>query len=152
MRNAASTMPDIADAKIVASNHRWTVRHAYSTRADRRRGSYCLTVGADFSMRNRTSRSPRSIASIRSPVSVTRCGMSMAASGSVQRTSSRSPGAKDFKALRVFSAGSGHFSPDRSNLVIVMSRHARIIRASSIAKRARYIPLERNDVRGGARG
>jgi hypothetical protein len=143
MRNVASTMPDIANAKVVASNHRWTVRRAYSVRAARRRGSYCPTVGADFSMRNRTSRSPRSIASNRSPVCVTRCGMSMAASGSVQRTSSRSPGAKDFKALRVFSAGRGHFSPDRSNLVMVISGHARIVRASSIANRALYIPRAR---------
>jgi hypothetical protein len=42
--------------------------------------------------------------------------------------------------LRVLSAGRGHFSPERSNLVMVISGHARIIRASSIAKRALYIP------------
>ena len=77
-------------------------------------------------MRNTVSRSPRSIASNRSPVEATKCGMSIAASGSVQRTSSRSPGAKDFRALRVLSAGRGHFSPDRSNLATVMAPHSRM--------------------------
>ena len=84
-------------------------------------------------MRNTISRSPRSMISKRSPVTLTKCGMSIAASGSVQRTSSRSPGVKDFKALRTLSAGRGHFSPDRSNWVMVMARHVRIVRGPSIA-------------------
>jgi Major Facilitator Superfamily len=77
-------------------------------------------------MRNTIARSLRSMTSNLSPVAASKCGMSIAASGSVQRTSSRSPGAKDLKALRVLSAGSGHFSPDRSNLVMVMARQARM--------------------------
>ena len=48
----------------------------------------------------------------RSPLTPTKWGISIIASGSVQRTSSRSPGAKDFRALRVLSAGRGHFSPE----------------------------------------
>jgi hypothetical protein len=74
-------------------------------------------------MRNTMSRSPRSMVSNRSPVIPTKWGMSITASGSVQRTSSRSPRAKDFRALRVLSAGRGHFSPDRSNLMMVTARH-----------------------------
>ena len=91
-------------------------------------------IGADLSIRNTISCSPRSTASSLSPVRPTRWGMSIAASGSVQRTSRRSPGASDFSALRVFSAGSGHFSPDRSSLVTATARHARITRGPSIAK------------------
>jgi MobA-like NTP transferase domain len=84
-------------------------------------------------MRNTVSRSPRSMISNRSPIIPTKWGMSITASGSVQRTSSRSPGAKDFKALRVLSAGRGHFSPDRSNLMVVMARNVRIVGRQSIA-------------------
>jgi hypothetical protein len=84
-------------------------------------------------MRNTVSRSLRTMISKRSPVTPTKWGMSITASGSVQRTSSRSPGVKDFNALRVLSAGRGHFSPDRSNLVMVMARHVRIVRRPSIA-------------------
>jgi hypothetical protein len=57
--------------------------------------------------------------------------------------------------LRVFSAGRGHFSPDRSSIVMVMARHARIGRAPSIATWAAaplfgHLPVERAvDVRGG---
>jgi hypothetical protein len=98
-----------------------TVRH------DQEGAGFDASGGADFSMRNSVSRSPRSMISKRSPVSPTKCGMSIAASGSVQRTSSRSPGARDFKALRVLSTGRGHFSPERSNLVTVMARHVRIV-------------------------
>jgi hypothetical protein len=32
------------------------------------------------------------------------------------------------------SAGRGHFNPDRSNLVVIMTRHVRIVRGRSIAK------------------
>jgi hypothetical protein len=77
-------------------------------------------------MRKTISRSPRSMASNRSPVEASKWGMSIAASGSVQRTSSRSPGAKDFRALPVLSAGRGHFSPDRSNLAMVTAQHRRM--------------------------
>ena len=84
-------------------------------------------------MRNTVSRSPRSMISNRSPIIPIKWGMSITASGSVQRTSSRSPGARDFKALRVLSAGRGHFSPDRSNLMVVMARNVRIIGRQSIA-------------------
>ena len=62
-----------------------------------------------------------------------RWGMSIAASGSVQRTSSRSPGAIDFSAFRVRSAGRGHFSPVRSSLVRVMPQHAPPVWGASIA-------------------
>src|ERR1700758_4888905 len=88
---------------------------------DQHGAGFDASVGADFSMRNRMSRSPRSMISKRSPISPTKWGMSITASGSVQRTSSLSPGIKDFEALRVFSAGRGHFSPDRSNLMVVMA-------------------------------
>lgn len=65
----------------------------------------------------------RSVASRRSPVSLIRLGMSMAASGSVQRTSRRSPGLMPLSALRVFSAGKGHFNPVRSSCLVVMVAH-----------------------------
>ena len=41
----------------------------------------------------------------------------MTDNGSVHSTSRMSPGASDFNALRVFSAGSGHFRRLRSSLV-----------------------------------
>src|SRR5580704_10059396 len=64
--------------------------------------------------------SARSVISTLSPVSRIKLGMSMTDKGSVQCTSSRSPGFNGFSALRVFSAGSGHFNPVRSSLVVVM--------------------------------
>ena len=106
---------------------------ARRARADQQGGGFDAILGADFSMRNTVSRSPRSMISNRSPIAPTKWGMSITASGSVQRTSSLSPGAKDFKALRVLSAGRGHFSPDRSNLMVVMARNVRIVRRQSIA-------------------
>src|SRR5215213_2334928 len=48
--------------------------------------------------------------------------MSIAAIGSVQVTTSRSPGASRPRALRVFKAGRGHFNPERSRTVSVMAR------------------------------
>ena len=104
---------------------------AGNVRYDQEGGGFDATVGADFSIRNNVSRSPRSMISKRSPVTPTKCGMSMTASGSVQRTSSRSPGVKDLKALRVLRTGRGHFSPDRSNLMMAMGRHVRIARGPS---------------------
>jgi hypothetical protein len=41
--------------------------------------------------------------------------------------------------LRVLSAGRGHFSPDRSNLVTVMARHARIVCRPSIGASHRLV-------------
>ena len=52
-------------------------------------------------------------------------------SGSVQTTSSLSPGGSVFSALRVFNAGSGHFSTARSSFVVVMRRPWRRGPASS---------------------
>ena len=46
--------------------------------------------------------------------------MSMAASGSVQWTWRKSPGASRKSALRVFRAGNGQFNPIRSSFVIAM--------------------------------
>ena len=106
---------------------------------DQQGGGLDTRVGADFSMRNTVSRSPCSMISKRSPITPTKWGMSITASGSVQRTSSRSPGVKDFKALRVLSAGRGHFSPDRSNLVMVMARHVRIVCRSLIGGSHRLV-------------
>ncbi len=107
---------------------------ARNARRDQQGEDFGESVGVAFSIRKTIWRSPRSIASNRSPVTPTKCGMSITASGSVQRTSSRSPGAKDFKALCVLSAGRGHFSPDRSNLVTIMTRHVWVVRGRSIAK------------------
>ncbi len=93
------------------------------------------------------SRSPRSMPSNRSPVAPTRWGMSIAASGSVQRTSSRSPGASDLRAFRVLSAGRGHFSPVRSSLVTAMPQHAQPVCGASIAiQAARIVGLARGDI------
>lgn len=105
------------------------------------RGAHARRVGAgyeagarpDFSMRNTVSRSLRSMRSKRSPLIPTRWGMSITASGSVQRTSSQLPGSRDFRALRVLSAGRGHFSPERSNLIVVMARHVWIVGGQSTA-------------------
>src|SRR4051812_30316025 len=78
-------------------------------------------------------RSARSVISTRSPVSRIRLGISITDSGSVQCTSSRSPGFNDFSALRVLRAGSGHLSPVKSSLVCVMARGWRSGLASSTA-------------------
>lgn len=96
-------------------------------------GGFDARVSAAFSMWNTVWPLPRSIFSNRSPNSPTKWGMSITASGSVQRTSSRSPGARDFKALLVLSAGRGHFSPDRSNLTVAIARNVRIVGRQSIA-------------------
>src|SRR4051794_38882752 len=74
-----------------------------------------------FSIRKTMRRSACSVISTRSPVSRIRLGISITDSGSVQCTSSRSPGLSDFSALRVFSAGSGHLSPVRSSFVCAMA-------------------------------
>src|SRR5206468_8254495 len=58
-----------------------------------------------FSIRKTMRRSTCSVISTKSPVSRIRLGMSITANGSVQCTSSRSPGLRAFSALRVFSAG-----------------------------------------------
>src|SRR5689334_3100371 len=73
-----------------------------------------------FSIRNTMRLSLRSVISTLSPVSRMRLGMSITDSGSVHSTSSRSPAESDFSALRVFSAGNGHFRPARSSFVVVM--------------------------------
>ncbi len=52
-----------------------------------------------------------------SPVSRRRCGMSMAASGSVHSTMRRSPSFNPRRALPVRRAGSGHLRPRRSRAV-----------------------------------
>jgi hypothetical protein len=62
----------------------------------------------------------RTMFSMRSPVSLMRLGISMAASGSVQWTSSRSPGLILPSALRVFNAGKGHFNPVKSSWIVAM--------------------------------
>src|SRR3954463_6493444 len=84
-----------------------------------------------FSIRNTMRRSARSVISTLSPVSRIRLGMSITDSGSVQCTSRKSPGVTAFNALRVFSAGSGHFRPQRSSFVVVMLRTWRKAHASS---------------------
>src|SRR5262249_19476660 len=75
---------------------------------------------AVFSIRNTMRLSFRSDISTLSPVSRTRLGMSITDSGSVHSTSNRSPAASGLSALRVISAGNGHFRPARSSLVVVI--------------------------------
>src|SRR3954471_13164905 len=76
-----------------------------------------------FSIRNTMRWSVRSVISTRSPVSPIKAGISITDNGSVQCTSSTSPGCNDFSAFRVFSAGKGHFKPERSSFVVVISKH-----------------------------
>src|SRR6266404_4084193 len=75
-----------------------------------------------FSIKNTMRPWLRSVISTLSPVSRMRFGISITDSGSVQSTSSLSPGGSVFSALRVFNAGKGHFSPARSSFVVVMFR------------------------------
>ena len=55
----------------------------------------------------------RSVISTLSPVSRMRFGISITDSGSVQSTSSLSPGGNVFSALRVFNAGKRAFQPGK---------------------------------------
>src|SRR6476660_2724552 len=94
-----------------------------------------------FSIKNTMRSWLRSVISTLSPVSRMRFGISITESGSVQSTSSLSPGGNVFSALRVFNAGSGHFSPARSSFVVVMGRPWRSGAGSSThaAKRAHHL-------------
>ena len=67
--------------------------------------------------------------------------MSITDSGSVQSTSSLSPGGNAFSALRVFSAGSGHFSPARSSFVTFVHVVRPTILALSGARPEPLLPM-----------
>src|SRR5262245_1016294 len=71
-------------------------------------------------MRNTNSALSLALCSSTSPVSRTRLGMSIMASGSVHSSTSASPAASRDSALRALRAGRGHFSPRRSRTVSAM--------------------------------
>src|ERR1700751_1207283 len=87
-----------------------------------------LDVSSTFSIRKTIRFSSRCLISTLSPVSRIRFGMSITDNGSVQWTSRKSPAFTDFSALRVFSAGSGHFKPVRSSFVVVMAWDIRFLK------------------------
>src|SRR3569833_1260006 len=102
----------------------------------------------DFSIKNTMQVSLRSVISTWSPVSRIRLGISITDNGSVQCTSSRSPGLRGFSALRVFRAGSGHFNPARSSVIVVMrERGHRRAAWPSAAKGWRFLQYHRDERR-----
>ena len=103
VQQAKGTCPDFVPATARAANH-----SAF-------RSAHLL-----FRSGTRSAARARSVISTLSPVSRIRLGMSITDSGSVQRTSRKSPGFNAFNALRVFNAGNGHLRPVRSSLVVVM--------------------------------
>ena len=86
-------------------------------------------------------RSVVTASSSRSPHWATRCGISIAASGSVHSTVAMSPDFSCASALRVRSAGSGHFRPRRSrcdvHCCLLAAVQALLASRASAARRAR---------------